>query len=291
MKPRLSLIIPTRNRVDSLLATLTALTHQADAEHIEVIVVDNGSEDATAALLSRWESPAYRLRALYEPEPNRARARNRGIAVAEGEIIVFIDDDVLVPSGFVRAHLAAQLHLGGGVVSGPILNVGDAEDRPRPRWWHYSRAFFCTCNVSVPLVDLRRVNGFDESFDRYGWEDTELGVRLRGLGLRRRFAWDAYVYHYKPAYADSLVSAEQRTIEKAKMARRFVRKHGTLRVRLATGDYRLNHLRAALFSPAWARSLTATLADAPGAPAPLRAWARQRYLDDLYVATLRRTEE
>ena len=45
----------------------------------------------------------------------------------------------------------------------------------------------------MPRASYDAVGGFDESFDLYGWEDTELGIRLRRAGVARRFAWDAYL--------------------------------------------------------------------------------------------------
>ena len=148
--------------------------------------------------------------------------------------------------------------------------------------------FFCTCNASVPLASLRIAGGFDEHFDRYGWEDTELGVRLRKNGVRRVFAWDAYVHHLKPPGWESLEAASRRTLEKARMATAFVTKQPQTRVRLATGNYILNRLRGAIVAPEWMLAVTAGIAANEQAPGVLRAAARAHFLDGLYVAELRR---
>ncbi len=284
----LSVIIPTRNRRASLEQTLAALQTQEQAPRFEIIVIDNGSTDTTATLLAE-ASTRLPLRSFHEEQPHRGRARNRGIAEATGDLAVFIDDDVIVPPHFLAAH--AKTHsdpTNSAVVTGPILNIAAAQERPQPSWYHSSRAFFCTCNASVSLSALRQVGGFDEAFHAYGWEDTELGVRLRKAGLHHRFAWDAYVYHLKPPGWESLHAAAQRTREKARMALLFASKHPQLRVRLATGDYALNRWRSALWSaPAIQPGLVA-LSENPRVPQFVRAFARQQYLDGLYLAELAR---
>jgi GT2 family glycosyltransferase len=139
----------------------------------------------------------------------------------------------------------------------------------------------------VRTADLRAVGGFDESFDLYGWEDTALGVRLREHGVQRDFAWDAYLWHIKPPTDESLDEALGKAIEKARMAARFVRKHPTLRVKLATGAYGLNLLRARLLAPPFAQPLLAGLASSPVLPQAARALARDALLDNVYTNELR----
>jgi GT2 family glycosyltransferase len=173
-------------------------------------------------------------------------------------------------------------------VSGPILNVPAAEDRPVPSAANFSRAFFVTCNVSVPRASLREAGGFDEAFDLYGWEDTELGARLRDCGVRRAFAWDAYLWHIKPPTPESLEDALGKAIEKARMAARFVRKTPTARVKLATGAYALNLLRARVLAPGLAQPLLAGLASSPRLPGALAQAARGMLLDSVYTEELDR---
>lgn len=283
----LSVVIPTRNRSATLMQTLDALGVQTNAPAFEVLVVDNGSSDDTQALLTQRRD-VFTLRTFFEAQPNRARARNAGIAAAQGEIVIFIDDDVIVPAQFLSAHLIAHRDSGAYAVTGPIMNVPSLAQRPRPSWKNLSRAFFCTCNASVSLAALRKVDGFDESFDRYGWEDTELGVRLRHVGLSHRFAWDAYVYHLKPPGWESLDEAERRTREKARMAVKFTRKQPELRVRMATGNYQFNRLRGALLAPRWLLPYAAKISEDGAIPAPLRAIARGHFLDGSYIDELRR---
>ena len=281
---RVSVIIATKDRAAYLDRALESFSKQIGAPSFEVIVVDNGSADATPHVVERAKAAyAYEIGYVYEERPNRGGARNRGIAAAQGHLALFCDDDVYAPPGFLAAHEAAHT-ANDMVVNGAILNVPSYHDRPKPALGNFSRAFFCTCNVSVPLAVLRSVGGFDEQFHLYGWEDTELGVRLREHGVRRKFCWDAYIWHIKPPADITLESELRKTVEKARMAVRFVRKNGSARVRSATGAHRANLLRAKPLE----RMLPwfAGLASDQRAPALVRSAARAQLLDAVYTVEL-----
>ncbi len=286
---KLSVIIATRDRAPFVARALDSLQAQCGAPEFEVLVVDNGSSDATPALLpERAASAAYPLRILRVAKPNRAAARNAGVAAASGALIVFVDDDVWLPQGFLAAHHAAHREAFPAAVSGPIVNVPSYAARPVPTWLNYSGAFFCTCNVSVPRSALVAVGGFDESFDLYGWEDTELGLRLRRAGVRRVFAWAAYLRHVKPPHSETLEVVHAKTVERACMAARLLRKERNFRTKLATGAYGPNMLRSTILAPAWSLAAYRAAALSQRLPKALRALARAQYLDGSYTSTLRR---
>jgi GT2 family glycosyltransferase len=281
---KFSVIIATKNRAARLDAALESLARAGAAPPLEIIVVDNGSTDATRAIVEK-----HGARYLHEPIANRGRARNRGVTAATGSHLLFVDDDVVVPIGFIAMHAKAHHDfLFPRAVTGPIINVPDPADRPPPSAANYSGAFFCTCNASVPKAVFDAVGGFDEQFDLYGWEDTELGTRLRAFDVARYFAWDAYLWHIKPPHAEPLDAALVRTLEKARMAARFVRKSPTTRAKLATGAYGANLLRAKALAPAAAQALFAGIATSPRVPALVARFARGRLLDSLYVDELER---
>lgn len=281
---KVSVVIATRDRAALLAGALASLRAQAGAPAFEMVVVDNGSSDATAAVARDGGAVL-----VHEAEPNRGRARNAGVAAASGELVLFVDDDVVVPPFFVAAHVRAHAAAREPhVVTGPIVNVPSAGDRPVPTWLNASNAFFCTCNVSLPKATFDAVGGFDAAFDQYGWEDTELGVRLRAAGVKRRFAWDAYLWHIKPPAAETLDAALVKTMEKARMAARFVRKNPSQRARLATGAYALNRWRGRMLLPERAQPLLAGIASSPRVPPPLARLARGLVLDSVYVAELER---
>jgi glycosyltransferase involved in cell wall biosynthesis len=279
-----SVVIATKDRAALLDDALASLRAQHEAPGFEIIVVDNGSSDATPQIAQR-----HGAQYAFVAEPNRGKARNAGLARAAGDTIVFVDDDVVTPPHFLAAHARAHAEASApAAVSGPILNVADASHRPEPAAGNFSRAFFVTCNVSVRAASLREVGGFDESFDLYGWEDTELGARLRASGLRRAFAWEAYLWHIKPPTPESLEDALGKAIEKARMAARFVRKVPTRRIKLATGAYRFNLMRAKLFAPPIAQPLFAGLATSPHVPSAISRLARNALLDSVYTEELDR---
>ncbi len=288
--PRFSVVIATKDRADFLRGALASFAVQHEAPAFEVVVVDNGSSDATRDVVEEYRTRGeIAVRYAFVAEPNRGAARNAGIAIARGAIVAFVDDDVVVPPGFLAAHNAAHAAtLFPAAVSGPILNVPDANIRPKPNGANYSGAFFCTCNVSVPRSSLIAAGNFDERFNLYGWEDTELGLRLRRRDVRRAFAWDAYLWHLKPEHSETFEVLLSKVTERAQMAAYLLRVDGGWRARLATGAYGLNLARAAILAPPWSFEFFKRLASNASAPAAVRAFARAQALDVAYTTTLRR---
>ena len=283
---RLSIVIATKDRASYLERALASLALQQAAPSFEAIVVDNGSTDTTRALVEGLaQTSNFPIRYLFEAEPNRGKARNRGVAVARGFIVLFCDDDVVLPSGFLAAHEAAH-DAPGLVVNGAIVNVPDYEHRPKPSLAHYSGAFLCTCNVSIPKAAIDAVGGFDESFHLYGWEDTELGVRLRESGLHRRFSWDAFLWHIKKPSDETLEVLARKSVEKARMARRFLEKSPSSRVKAATGAHRLNELRAKYLLPDALLAFYAGVASDERAHPTMRSIAKAQFLDGIYAREL-----
>jgi len=119
----ISIIIPTRNRAAVLLQCLEALAQQGDGPPPrEVLVIDDYSTDETAEKVRAFTcSSSLPVRYLSQPGPRGANAaRNRGLEAIRGEIIIFLDDDVLVPQGWLE-KLTDGLRRGGyPVVTGPV---------------------------------------------------------------------------------------------------------------------------------------------------------------------------
>ena len=206
----LSVVIPTYNRCESLKVTLEALKAQDTVPGgFEVVVVSDGSTDGTDALLVGWTAATlpFRLRPFRQENGGPARARNRGIQEAEGEVIVFLDDDVEPLPGCLRAH--ALRHQGNP----KLVLIGPMSPDPRrtasePVWIAWEHAMlqkqydswkngtwaehecgphnFYTGNASVRREHLQAVGGFDEGFTRQ--EDVELATRMeRECGVCFRF--------------------------------------------------------------------------------------------------------
>jgi GT2 family glycosyltransferase len=288
MDAEFSIVIATKDRRRYVARTLESLQLQRDAPPFEVIVVDNGSTDDTKGMVERSAQSFPAVRYLAEPEPNRGKARNRGVEASTGRYVLFCDDDVQLPAGWLAAHGAAHRAEGERVVNGPILNVPSYDARPKPRPSNYSRAFLCTCNASLSKAAFLSAGGFDEQFNLYGWEDTELGIRLRLAGARWIFAWDAYLWHIKPPVENTIAVETRKAVEKARMAARFLAKHPSSRARLATGAHSLNLLRARYLTPEWLVAVYAGLSTSARLPAWMDALVRAQLLDAVYSRELLR---
>ena len=206
----------------------------------EVVLVNDGSPDDTRDG-DRAVAAVRALRAL--PSCNQAnaglaKARNAGLACSRGQRIVFIDDDVLPTPVFVEEHLRSDARYGDVIVRGAVINTASFDRLPPPVWSpaNYSANYFWTSNVSLRRTRLDRAGGtFDESFAEYGWEDIELGMRLRALGTRGVFK-RAVAFHYKPPPGRTNVAGMLRQVRaQARTAVQLARKHPHWRVDLAIG--------------------------------------------------------
>lgn len=204
-----SVIIAAYNRKDLLAACLRCLdaqTHPAD--RFEVIVVDDGSTDGSVEMVQAWQAP-YRLRCIAAGHQGPGPARNLGVREATGDYVVFLDSDAFAAPWFVAEHVQSHREAGSPVfVDGPAVYVDGREAVLRPpydslavrvqAWLDFFGVPFVSVNVSCPRADFLRVGGFDPRFGKaYGWEDTELGVRLRLAGLGNVRNRRAYVLHHR----------------------------------------------------------------------------------------------
>jgi GT2 family glycosyltransferase len=207
---KLSVIIPTYNRLEQLQKVLQGLEKQTWPRHdFEVLVVSDGSTDGTDAFLQ--SASCLQLRALFQSNQGVAAARNLGIAEAAGEMILFLDDDVFPMPDLIEEHLRSHNQHGDhAVVIGPMLAPPDYEPSPWVRWeleklaeqysamvsgnWDPTARQFYTGNTSLARHHLVESGGFDPAFRRA--EDVELAYRLDRRGLKFFFNPRAVGYHY-----------------------------------------------------------------------------------------------
>ena len=239
-----SVVVPTYNRLPILRQCLAALEAQElstapGVEGYEVIVVDDGSTDETVAALRQATDPHLRL--LQQDHGGAAMARNLGVKAARGNVIVFIDSDLVVVKGFLSAHARAlQRHWrrhGNRLcfTYGAVINTSNfAQPTAEPhKLTDLSWAYFATGNVAIDRQLLLRSGLFDPRFCQYGWEDLELGERLRQLGVVLVRCPEAVGYHWHPPFRlQQVPQLVQQEKERARMALVFYRKHPTLRVRM-----------------------------------------------------------
>jgi glycosyltransferase involved in cell wall biosynthesis len=220
-----SLVVSTYNRPDALSAVLDGCAAQTD-RRFEVIVADDGSTDSTRTAI---EQSAKRLPVplehVWHPDDGfRAAAiRNKGIARARGDYIVFLDGDCIPQADFVARHralaAAGSLVTGSRILLGRALTAEVLEQRVElancgAGFWLRARMrgqvnkimpLFVklpdlaarrvegfrwrgikSCNLAVWASDLATVNGFDESFVGWGHEDADLVARLHNAGVARK---------------------------------------------------------------------------------------------------------
>jgi glycosyltransferase involved in cell wall biosynthesis len=239
----LSVVIPTYNRLPILEKCLRALEQQqleALISAYEVVVVDDGSTDDTVnwLLLNGSEFPHVRL--VQQDHGGPAEGRNRGVDHARGDVIVFIDSDLVVTESFLISHarrLEQTWQQRGDRLCftyGAVINTANFDDPTREphKLSDLSWAYFATGNVGIDREVLERSGLFDTRFRLYGWEDLELGERLRRMGVVLVRCPEAVGYHWHPPLSleqvPRLIAVEG---ERAKMGLVFYRKHPTRRVR------------------------------------------------------------
>ncbi len=239
----LSVVIPTYNRLPILRKCLRALEAQRlepPVDGFEVVLVDDGSTDETVAWLQENARELPHVRLIQQEHGGPAEGRNRGVDHARGDVIVFIDSDLVVLPDFLVCHARALERTwqkrGDRLcfTYGAVINTANFEDpTSEPHKLNdHSWAYFATGNVAIDRELLQRSGLFDTSFRLYGWEDLELGERLRRLGVVLVRCPEAAGYHWHPPLSleqiPDLIRVER---ERAKMGLVFYRKHPTRRVR------------------------------------------------------------
>ena len=208
--PRVAIIIPTRNRRDVLLRCLRAIAAQElPPSAFEVLVVDDGSTDGTADLVSAERaSLGYELRLLQQQNAGPSAARNRALRLARAPLALILNDDTIIAPRCVAEHLAAhderpepEVAVLGRVTLDPAV--------PRTLFsdLHLDETFstfeglaeldwrgFITCNLSLKRAFLLEHGMFEESM--FPHEDLELGKRLRTHGLRVVYRPAALGHHH-----------------------------------------------------------------------------------------------
>lgn len=207
----------------------------------EIVVVDDGSTDGTVAWLQEEATTYPHVRLLEQDHKGPAIARNLGVQAAKGDTIVFIDSDLVVLEDFLQHHateLKKAYHAKGDdrvFTYGRVVNTCNF-DQPTSEPFKvtdYSQAFFATGNVAIARHWLEEAGLFDTQFQLYGWEDLELGVRLKNLGLSLVKVPAAVGYHWHPPFTlEQIPSLIQKEIERGRMGVLFYQKHPTWDVRL-----------------------------------------------------------
>lgn len=236
-----SIIIPTRNRPDYLAVTLASIAPQAAEHNAEIIVVDDGSLATEPQPLTTNSPPtnqttatSYSARYIAHPTscgPNAAR--NTGIAAAEADLIVLVDDDIAATPGWLRALLkAAERYPDCDVFGGPIeaqlegsrlrqcgregapitwLDLGDRDCLAEFVW---------SANMVIRKRALKRVGNFDMSLEIYG-DEEEWQRRYKANGGQIHYIAAAQVQHRRTGQDAQLRSLLRANYQRGRHSRRF----------------------------------------------------------------------
>jgi glycosyltransferase involved in cell wall biosynthesis len=220
----IAVILTTYDREDALAAVLRSLSLQSD-RNFEVVVADDGSGPATAAIIAEWQTRLGVPLAHVWQEHRDFRAaeiRNRALLASHGAYCVFLDGDCLVRPDFIATHRRLAEHgwfvTGNRVLMSAALTAAVLRDGIAPETWGLDgwiaqrmraginrlgpalrlplgplrklRASAWegarSCNLAIWRDDLDRVDGFDASYSGWGREDSDLLVRLLRHGVRRK---------------------------------------------------------------------------------------------------------
>lgn len=224
----LSVVIPTYNRFNVLAQTLSALGDCVDPpDGFEVIVVSDGSTDGT----NEWLASArfnFSFKAAVQTNAGPASARNRAVAMSQGERILFLGDDIVPEADLLMRHVArARREMDSRRVAvlghttwhpymrttpflrhinenGPQFGYSHIPD---PNDVHFTH--FYTSNVSISRGLWDSVGGFDITFPSAAWEDIEFAYRARTRGLRIVYESSARGLHLHPTSVRSVLRRQQ----------------------------------------------------------------------------------
>jgi glycosyltransferase involved in cell wall biosynthesis len=207
---QVSVVAATHDRADRLDALLASLWQQTlDPDSFEVVIVDDGSSDATPAVLGHWlrrrDGPALRV-LRRERATGPASARNEGWRAARASVVAFTDDDCRAAPEWLEAGLGALVIAAGERPDQEAIVQGATEPDPleADRLGPFSRSlsvtrldgWFATANIFYPRSLLERLGGFDgETFTGAGGEDTDLAWRALAHGVPAAFCPEARAWH------------------------------------------------------------------------------------------------
>jgi GT2 family glycosyltransferase len=250
LPPTASVIIPTCGRPEKLGRLLSTLADQdIGPDEYEVIVVDDGSPNRTDPIVSRLaKESAVSLWCVRTNHRGPAVARTTGAGHARGELLIFVDDDMLIETNFVREHIASHRQAGLAAVNCDF--DWKIQARPEPfRCWYSRRVqewaaarraafrpvgeglfeipnvLLTTANLSVMRADYERVGGFDTEYP-FSCEDQDFGLRLGDAGVRGLVTARTRATHVDSG--ESLQSVCRRQQRGARDTVRFMRRYSLL---------------------------------------------------------------
>lgn len=209
-----SFIICTRNRASTLRRTLESVDRavKQDSEYtFDLVLIDNGSTDDTAGVFDAWVASAQiKAIKIYSERPGLAASRNIGINSAQGDVLIFTDDDCVLSEtycGDLIRHLSASDEarvIGGRVELGDDsdipLTIKVSRDQARLQDPVHPGGFILGCNMIIPRNIIAKLGLFDERFGAGAHyrsaEDTDMLYRAWREGIPVEYMPDMVIYHF-----------------------------------------------------------------------------------------------
>jgi len=211
-QPKVSVIIPTRNRSDSVGRLLRSIqgTRDLDKISLEVLVVDNGSTDDTAEYLKETSMKWSLIRPFFEGRAGKNFALNKGIQEAKGEFLCLMDDDIVVEPTWLGELVKDYRTTGYDALQPRVLPGRDPSGKPaeRGRLYQYN---IPVIDYGESVRDLRGLTGvimsfrrevlnkaglFDERLPASGYHgDTDISRRIREAGFSIGYTPHVVAYH------------------------------------------------------------------------------------------------
>jgi len=243
----ISVVIPTVNREKILRRVIEGLIKQTyPADRFEVVIVDDNSTDGTQDTVKELRQIHNNIRYIKQLPGKKgpAAANNLGIKNAAGDFIFFINDDVIPDMHMLEEHMKYHNKYQNITVQGKVINtssldeLGKRHDGYSGGYGKLSFGYFTTWNCSIRKELLIKAGMFDEDFINLCWEDVELGLRLRKLGIRQKYNGKAFGYHYRSEFSmKQLGRVREKSINMGKNAMIYYKKHPNLEVKISTQSF------------------------------------------------------
>lgn len=230
--PRVSVIVVTYNNLALTKACLESLDQYSNHENMEIIVVDNASADGSPSFLKEWVAQgANRKLVLNEDNRGFAAGNNQGLAIADGDYLVLLNNDTYVTPGWIRTmyrHLQRNPKIG---ILGPVTNNIGNEAKIKISYKNmdemliaaakytnshigkvrnlYTAAFFC---VMIPRETYKIIGPLDEAFGRGFFEDDDYCRRIEEISLTVGCAEDVFIHHHLSASFNKMRSADRQAL-------------------------------------------------------------------------------
>lgn len=201
---KVSVVVPTYNRNLQLVRLLKSFEKLKEVIPIEIIIVDDSSNDETRITLEKWKNKKHKFKAkaiILDKNSGPAVARNAGIEEAIGDYIAFTDSDCIVSPYWIK-HLKKSVMENGELVGigGRVLPLSN------DIYSHYytfhrileppkTLKYLVSCNCIFNRKEILYVKGFDEDILKPGGEDIGLSFKLYKKGMKFAFEESAIVYH------------------------------------------------------------------------------------------------